>query len=77
MRTGNWTVLKTTEASSCTLVLFDSASTTFVVDNAANTSVFNGSYLFIGTLIDSNVTLATVNGNQGLILNTSPIRIAW
>ena len=32
---------------------------------------------FIGPLIDSNVTLETANGNQGLGLKTGPISIAW
>ena len=28
-------------------------------------------------MIYSNVTLGTVNGNRGLILNTGPIRTTW
>ena len=77
MSTGNRTVLTTTEAVSCSPLLFDSDGTTFVVDNAENTSVCNNSRLLIGPLIDSNVSLDTVNGNQGNILKTGTIYIAW
>ena len=68
MITGNFTVLTTTEAGSCAPLLFDSDGTNFVVDNAANTSVCNNSRLFIGTLIDYNVSLDTTNGNRGISL---------
>ena len=77
MSTGNWTVLMTTEVGSCPPLLFDSDGKTFVVDNAANTSVCNNSRIFIGSLIDSIVTLYTVNGNRGISLNTGPVHIAW
>ena len=77
MSTGNFTVLKTTEASSCALLLFDSDGTTFVVDNAANTSVYNDSCLLIGPIFDSNVTRDTANGNRGLSLKSGPIRVSW
>ena len=75
--TGNQTVLTTTEAGSHAPLLFDSYDTTFVVDNAANTSVCNGSRLFIGPLIDYNVTLDTANENRGLSLKTGTIQISW
>ena len=77
MSSGNQTVLMTNEAGSCALLLFNSDGTNFVVDNAANTYLCNGSRLFIGPLIDYNVTLNTANGNRGLSLKTVPIRIAW
>ena len=75
--TGNRTVLTTTEAGSRAQLLFDSYGTTFVVDNASNTYVWNNSHLLIGPLVDYNVTLDTANGNRGLSLKTGPIRIAW
>ena len=75
--TGNRTFLTTTEAGSRAPLFFDSDGTTFVVDNAANTSVCNASRLFIGPLIDYNVTLDTENGNRGLSLKTGPKRISW
>ena len=77
MSTGNRTVLTTTEAVSHAPLLFDSDGMNFVVDNAANTFVCNDSRLFIGPLIDSNITLDNANGNRGLSLKISPIRIAW
>ena len=77
MSTGNWTVLTTTELGSRAPLLFDSDGPTFVVDNAANTSMCNNSCLLIGPLIESNVTLYNSNGNRGLSKPTSPIRIAW
>ena len=61
MSTGNRTVLTTTEAGSRALLLFDSDDTTYVVDNEANTYVCKDSCLFIGPLIDSNVTSDTAN----------------
>ena len=48
-----------------------------MVDNAANTSVCNDSCLFIGPIIDYNVTLGTESENRGLSLKTGLIRIAW
>ena len=75
MSTGNQTILTTTEAGSCAPLLFDSDGKTFVVNNAANKSVCNNSRLLIGTIIDSNATLDTVNGNRGLSLKIGPIRI--
>ena len=77
MITGNFTVLTTTEAGSCAPLLFDSDGTNFVVDNAANTYVYNYICLFVVPIIDSNVTLDTVNGNLWLSLKTGPICIAW
>ena len=74
--TGNRTILTKTEEGSRALLFYESNRTTFVVDNAANTSVCNNSRLFIGTLIDYNVSLDTANGNRGLSLKTGPIRIA-
>ena len=75
--TGIRTVLTTTKVGSRAPLLFDSDGTTFVVDNASTTSVWNYIRLFIGPLIDSNVTLETVNGNQGLSLKTVPICSDW
>ena len=63
MSTGNWTILTTTEAGIHVMIFFDSGSTTYVVDNMVNTYVCKNSRLFLGPLIDSNVTLDTVNGN--------------
>ena len=63
MRTGNWTVLTTTEVVSSAPLLFDSVVTTFVVDNKANESVFKYICPVIGPLIGYNVTLDTANGN--------------
>ena len=77
MSTGNFSALTTTEAGSCAPLLFDSDGTTFVVDNAANTSLYNNICLFIGPIFDYNVTLYTANGNRGLSLKTGPIGIAW
>ena len=73
MSTGNRTVLTTTEAGSRALLLFESDDTTYVLDNEANTSVCNGIRLFIGPLIDYNVTLDTENINQRVSLRTGPI----
>ena len=75
--TVNRTLLMTTEAGSRALLLFDSDGKTSVVDIAANTYVCSNSCLFIGYLIDSNVTLDTVNINWGLSLKTGPFHIAW
>ena len=77
MSTVNRTVLTTTEAGSRALSLFDSDGTTFVVDNVANTSVCNDSRLFIGPLIEYNVTLNTANVNRGLSLKNGPICMSW
>ena len=75
MSTVNRNVLTTTESVSHAPLLFDSEGTTFVVDNAAKTSLFNDSSLLIGPIIYPTVTLDTANGNRGLVLNTGPIRI--
>ena len=77
MSTGNHTVLTTTEAGSRAPLLFDSEGTTSVMDNAANTSVCNNSCLYIGPIIDYNVTLDNANVNGGISFNTGPICIAW
>ena len=77
MSTGNRTVSTTTEAGSRALLLFDSDGRTFLVDNKANTYVCSDSRLFIGPLIDFNVSLDTVNGKQGNILKTGTICISW
>ena len=77
MSTSNRTFLTITEAGSQAPLLFDSDGTTFVVDNAANIYVCNDNRLFIGPLIDSNVTLDIANRNQGISLKTGPTRIAW
>ena len=74
--TGNRNILTKTEEGICALLLSESNGTTFVVDNAAKTSLFNDSSLFIGPIIYPTVTLDTANGNRGLSLKTGPIRIA-
>ena len=67
----------TTEAVNRARLFFDSDGTNCVVDNAVNTYMCNDSHIFIGPLIDYNVTLDTANGNWGLSLKTGPIYIAW
>ena len=63
--TGNQNVLTTTKAGSHAPLFFDSDGTTFVVDIAANTSVYNYSCSFIGPLVDSTVSLETVESTRG------------
>ena len=72
MSTGNHTVLTTTEAGSRAPLLFDSEGTTSVMDNAANTSVCNNSCLYIGPIIDYNVTLENANVMEELVLILVP-----